>query len=52
MKVVSSITELFSLPTELSDADQVKIETIVSLDRKLAGIIEPGLEPATVLESI
>jgi len=47
---VPHLRELFSLPEGVSEAAMERIDAIVALDRKLGGLIEPDLEPATTFE--
>jgi len=44
------LRELFSLPERVSEAAMERMDAIVALDRKLGGLIEPDLEPATTFE--
>ena len=47
---VPHLDELFSLPKGGSKAAMERIDAIVALDRKLGGLIDPDLEPATTFE--
>ena len=49
-KIAHPFEELFSLPKGVSEAAMDKVDAIVALDRKLGGLIDPDLEPATTFE--